>query len=80
MTLPTGNKKRFLEVEDRAGGFSITADAQHADELAILFTQRGITCRKEDAGLGKQTLVFDSEAERKVAEEVLESYVQTKGS
>jgi hypothetical protein len=80
MTLPNVNEKRFLEIEDHEGGFTITADPQQADELLALFTQHGIPCRKEDVGPGKQVLIFDSPAEREAAAEVLEGYTLAKGS
>ena len=80
MTLPNVNDKRFLEIEDYKGGFAITADPQQVDELLALFTQHGIPCRKEDAGQGKQALIFDSPAEREAAAEILEGYTLAKGS
>ncbi len=80
MTLPSKNQKSYLQITDHADGFSITAEDQHADELLALFTQRGIPCRARDAGQGLKQLVFDSEAERKAADEVLQEYVQVKGS
>jgi hypothetical protein len=80
MTLPTTNPKRFLAIEDRMEGFSITAEKQQADELAALLTQRGIPCRVEDSGEGTATLIFDSAAEREATEEVLQGYTQAKGS
>jgi diketogulonate reductase-like aldo/keto reductase len=68
------SEKSHLEIEDHADGFSISTDARDPEELLALFNQWGIPARTEDAGPDKKRLVFDSEAEREAAGEVLQEY------
>ena len=79
MSIGSKNEKCYLEIEDRADGFSITALKRHACELEPLFHQHGIPCARE-VGPESDTLVFDSGTNRRKVEEILRGYEAAKGS
>jgi hypothetical protein len=79
MSLPPKNEKGYLEITDRPDGFSITARKEHANDLAPLFRQHGLACRREE-GAEQDTLVFDAGTDRAKVEEVLTGYGEAKGS
>jgi hypothetical protein len=79
MSIGTRNEKSYLEIEGRAAGFRITARKKHAAELEVLLRQHGVPYIYE-AGPERDTLVFDSAADRGKVEEVLTGYEAAMGS
>ena len=79
MSLPPKNEKGYLKVIDRPDGLAITALKGHAAVLETLFRQHGLTCQLE-GGAEQDTLVFDTDTDRRKVEEVLTGYKQATGS
>jgi hypothetical protein len=79
VSIGSKNEKCYLEIEDRADGFAITARKQHAAELEPLFRQHGMPCCRE-AGPETDALVFPAGADRHRAQEILVGYEEAKGS
>jgi hypothetical protein len=81
MSLPMKNEKAYLQLTDSGRGLVIAGAKGHAAELAALFTQRGIPCRREtDTGPDEDTLVFGDGADAAALTEILEAYKDAKGS
>jgi hypothetical protein len=79
MSIAPKNEKGYIEITDRAEGFSVTAQKRHAGELEALFRQHGIPCTRE-AGAEGDTLVFEAGTDRHKIEEILVGYEAAKGS
>jgi hypothetical protein len=73
--LPGKNDKSYLGIVPRGRGFAIPAAPQHAAELLPLFTQYGISCRRE-----ADVLVFAEGADRGKVQEIVDGYELAKGS
>ena len=75
------NDKDYLEITGTRKAFSVVAQKAHADELEVLFSQRGLACRRQANALpNEDALRFEESADRAAVQEVLESYKQAKGS
>jgi hypothetical protein len=81
MTLPKKEEKSYLKVERPEDRPSITGLGEHVAELAPLFEQRGIACRRTPAAqAGAETLLFEPDADVATLREILEAYQSAKGS
>jgi hypothetical protein len=79
MSIGTKNQKCYLEIEDLADGFAITATKRHAAELEPLFGLYGIPCARETGAEG-DAIIFPSGVDRRQVEEILVGYQGTTGS
>jgi hypothetical protein len=81
MTLPKKEEKSYLEIVSRDEGLVIVAAKQHANELAALFLQYGISCqRQQDVQPGEDELRFPTGMDRSQVQQVLDAYKEAKGS
>jgi len=81
MTLPKKDEKGYLQVQRAADRPSIVGQSQHIAELAALFEQHGIGCRRVPATPGTEDmLLFDPDADMAALKGILEAYQSAKGS
>jgi len=81
MPLPKKAEKGYLQIlrfEDRP---RIVGQSEHVGELAALFEQRGIGCRRAPAtSVAEEMLLFDPDADMAALKEILEAYQSARGS
>jgi hypothetical protein len=81
MTLPKKAEKEYLQVQRFEGRPSIVGQREHVAELAALFEQHGIGCRRASATpAAEEVLLFDPGADVVAIEEILQSYQSARGS
>jgi hypothetical protein len=81
MTLPKKTEKGYLQVQRFEGRPSIVGQGEHVAELAALFEQHGICCKRAPAPLAvEEMLLFDPDADVAAIEEILQSYQSARGS
>jgi hypothetical protein len=81
MTLPKKAEKGYLHVQRAENRPSIVGQSTHIAELAALFEQRGIGCRRAPApSAAEEMLLFDPDADMAALKEILEAYQSAKGS
>lgn len=81
MSLPPKAPKSYLTVADEPRGFVIRARKEHADALAALYVQHGISCHREaDVRPGEDALEFFDGVPRTEVARLLEEFKTAKGS
>ena len=81
MTLPKKAEKGYLQIQRFEGRPRIVGQREHVAELAALFEQHGIGCRRASATrAAEEMLLFDTEADVVAIEELLQSYQSARGS
>jgi hypothetical protein len=81
MTLPKKEEKGYLELVARGEDLFILAEKHHAEDLAALFLQYGISCeRRHDVQPGMDELRFPRGMNRAEVQRLLDGYKQAKGS
>lgn len=81
MTLPKHAEKGYLEVGHAGGRPLIRGQKKHLDELAPLFAQNGMPCRREAAEAeDEETLLFEQAIDEAKVKELLEAYKNAKRS
>jgi hypothetical protein len=81
MTLPKKDEKSYLQLGRSEDQPSIAGHTEHIAELAALFAQRGIACRRAPAPQGgEEILLFEPDADVATLQQILEAYQSAKGS
>ena len=81
MTLPKKERKGYLKIECTEDCPSIAGQSEHIAELAWLFEQRGIPCRRgPGTQAGEEALRFQPDADWRTVKDILEAYQSAKGS
>jgi hypothetical protein len=81
MSLSSKDEKGYLKVTDTADGLAVVTKKAHADELAAVYRQHGVRCRREpDVGPGEDALRFAWGEDRAQVEQLLDAYKSAPGS
>jgi hypothetical protein len=81
MSLPKKHEKGYLELTRLESGWAVVGKKEHLDELAILFSQRGLPCHRGPEVSGDhEALLFDANVDVAQVEEILDPYKHEKGS
>lgn len=81
MSLPPKSEKGYLELKKTGNGSSISGKKEHLSELATLYGQYDVPCRRGTEGNPEEdVLFFDQGVDQRQVQQILEAYRDAKGS